>query len=88
MGLSSSVADVSHNLKAQAGALSGNWPLYKLIGLSGDGELVQATRLAMKNKNFDELDEAILTHLPKYLYNEGLGKQVIVLINSLSNSPL
>ena len=75
-------SDLSQSLKAQAGALSGNMPLYKLVGVSGDGELIRLTRICMRTKNFNELDSLIRTNVVKYLYNEGKGELVKIQIKT------
>ena len=64
------------NLKAQANALSDSTPIYKLIGVSGDGELIRLTKTAIKTKNFTQLDHFIKKDVVKYLYNEGRGENV------------
>ncbi len=70
-------SDLTYNIKAQAEALSDGPPIYKLIGVAGDGELVRLMKLSLKTKNFNELDRLIKTTVVKFLYNEGRGENVI-----------
>jgi len=50
--------------------------LYQLVNLKGGGELVEIAKKAGWTKNYGELDEKILAHVPKFLYNNGEGKKV------------
>ena len=51
-------------------------PIYKLININGDGELIRLTKLAIKTKNFTQLDHLIRKEVVKYLYNEGRCENV------------
>jgi hypothetical protein len=66
----------TYNMKAQAGALSGNHSLYKLVGVSGDGELVKLVKPCLRSRNFAELDEFIRANVASFLYNDGGGENV------------
>ena len=75
--MGSSTSDLStYDMRAQAGALSGSHALYKLVGLSGEGELVQLTKPCLRSKNFAKLDKFIRTNVKSFLYNEGAGENV------------
>lgn len=69
-------SDLTYNIKAQAEALINGPSIYKLVGLSGDGELIRLMRIALINRNFNELDRMIKSTVVKYLYNEGNGENV------------
>jgi hypothetical protein len=67
-----------HSLKEQGEAFGSNHSIYKLIGIGvrKEGDLITLTRRAIINNDFEELDEFILEHLSKYLYNNGTGEKV------------
>lgn len=69
-------SDLTYNIKAQAEALSDGPPIYKLIGVAGEGELVRLIKIAVKTRNFNEVDRLIKTTVVKFLYNEGRGENV------------
>lgn len=69
-------SDLTYNIKAQAEALSDGPPIYRLIGVAGEGELVRLMRIAIRSKNFNEIDRMLKTNVVKFLYNEGKGENV------------
>lgn len=79
--MGNTTSDVNDNVKAQADSENGP-ELYRLINVSGTGKLSALMKTAMQTKNYDELDEVIKTEVVKYLYNEGKGAQVKVLIRN------
>lgn len=50
--------------------------LYQLVDLKGGGELVECAKRAGWTKDYTELDQKILTEVPKFLYNNGEGKKI------------
>jgi hypothetical protein len=73
--MGNTTSDVNDSLKAQADSENGP-ELYKLVNVSGGGELARLMKLAVANKNFTELDNYIKTEVPRFLYNEGKGEKV------------
>jgi hypothetical protein len=70
-------SDLTYNIKAQANALSDNHPeLYKLVGVAGDGELIDCMKTAVKARNFEQVDNLIKAKVAKFLFNEGRGRYV------------
>ena len=67
-------AVVASGVKNQADNTSKK--LYQLIDLKGGGELVECMKRAGWTKNYQELDEKILSEVPKFLYNNGEGKKI------------
>lgn len=67
-------AVVASGVKNQADSQSKK--LYQLVDLKGGGELVECMKRAGWTKNYTELDEKILSELPKFLYNGGEGKKI------------
>ena len=43
---------------------------------TGEGSFITITKRAMVKKDYKELDEAIKSKIPPYLYNDGQGKMV------------
>ena len=54
----------------------GSNELYKYVDLNGGGNLVDAFRRAQSTKNFSEVEELIEGFRVKFLYNEGVGKDI------------
>jgi hypothetical protein len=78
-------SDLSYNLKSQSEVFGEKHTLYKLLSMTGDGELVKLTRQSIKNKNLKILDDFIMKNVNKYLYKDGNGKKVnIFLLNHIS----
>ncbi|XP_053381357.1 transient receptor potential cation channel subfamily V member 5-like isoform X2 [Mercenaria mercenaria] len=50
--------------------------LYQLVDLKGGGELIECAKRAGWTKDYRELDQKILTEVPKFLYNNGEGKKI------------
>ena len=73
MGNTSS--DVNDSLKAQAGG-EGGPELYKLLSVSGGGEMVRLMREAISTKNYKSIDDYIQTTVKEYLYNNGDGEHI------------
>lgn len=71
-------SDLTYNIKAQAEALSDGPPLYKLIGVAGDGEFLRLMKIAVRTKNFNEIDRLIKSTVVKFLYNEGRGENITI----------
>jgi transient receptor potential cation channel subfamily V protein 5 len=71
-------SDLTYNIKAQAEALSDGPPIYKLVGVAGDGELVRLMKIAIRTKNFNEIDRLIRTTVVKFLYNEGRCENITI----------
>lgn len=69
-------SDLTYDVKAQASALNNGAALYKYVGMSGDGELVRLMRMALKTKNFNEINQTIKTQLVQFLLNGGKGENV------------
>ena len=52
-----------------------NIGIYHLANLTGGGMLVPIMERALKSKNYDEIDRAIMEHLSDFLYDvNGLGE--------------
>jgi hypothetical protein len=73
--MGNTTSDVNDSLKAQADSENGP-DVYKLVNVSGGGELARLMKIATANKNYTELDNYIKTEIPKFLYNEGKGEKV------------
>jgi hypothetical protein len=73
--MGNTTSDVNDSLKAQADSENGP-ELYKLVNVSGCGELARLMKHAVQNKNYRVIDQFIRAEVPKYLYNEGKGEQV------------
>ena len=69
-------AVVASGVKNQADNASKK--LYQLVDLKGGGELVECMKRAGWTKNYQELDEKILTEVPKFVYNGGEGKKISI----------
>lgn len=67
-------AVVASGVKQQAD--SGAKTLYQLVDLKGGGELIECAKRAGWTKDYTELDNKILTEVPKFLYNNGEGKKI------------
>jgi len=67
-------AVVASSVKKQADSAAKT--LYQLVDLKGGGELIECAKRAGWTKNYTELDEKILTEVPKFLYNNGDGKKI------------
>ena len=52
--------------------------LYDYVDLNGGGNLVEAFRKAQATKNFSEVEELIEGFSSKFLYNDGMGKEIDV----------
>jgi len=52
--------------------------LYKYVDLNGGGNLVDAFRRAQATKNFSEVEKLIEGFREKFLYNNGVGKDIEV----------
>lgn len=52
--------------------------LYKYVDLNGGGNLVDAFRRAQATKNFSEVEQLIEGLREKFLYNNGVGKDIEV----------
>lgn len=50
--------------------------LYQLVDLKGGGTLIESAKRAGWTKDYSELDQKILTEVPKFLYNNGEGKKI------------
>ena len=69
---------MNDSLKAQAGGESNESSgVYKLVNVSGGGELVRLMKSAIQTKSFTHLDYYIQHEVVKYLYNGGQGEKVI-----------
>ena len=75
MGNTSS--DVNDSLKAQA---DGSIEVYKLVNLGGGGQLAELMIAALTKKDYTEVDNFIKNEVVKFLYNEGKGAQVSILV--------
>ena len=53
------------------------YPIYKLIGHNGGGQLVDSMLTATKTKDFTQIDNLIKTEVVKFLINDGKGDEVI-----------
>jgi hypothetical protein len=73
--MGNATSDVNDSLKAQADSENGP-ELYKLVNVSGGGELARLMKIAIANKDFTELDNYIKTEVPRFLYNEGKGEKL------------
>ena len=88
--MGNTTSDVNDSLKAQADSENGP-ELYKIANVNGGGELVRLMKTAITIKNYSEVDNFIRTEVIKYLYNNGLGEEVIKklifynLLNFISN---
>ena len=70
---------MNDSLKAQAGGggeSNDSSGVYKLVNVSGGGELVRMMKSAIQTKNFTQLDYYIQHEVVKYLYNGGQGEKV------------
>jgi hypothetical protein len=75
--MGNAVSDINDNVKAQAGGeRTDTLEIYKLINVSGGGELVRLTKAAIQSKDFSHLDNFIKSEVIKYLYNYGNGEHV------------
>ena len=73
--MGNTTSDVNDSLKAQADSENGP-ELYKIVNVSGGGELARLMKHAIHTKNYTEVDEFIKTEVAKYLYKDGKGEQV------------
>lgn len=73
MGNTSS--NVTDGVKSQAEASSSR-PVYKLVNLAGGGELIDMMKTAIRRRNFDEIDQKILSEV----------RNVLSVLNRLFNS--
>lgn len=83
--MGNTTSDVNDSLKAQADSENGP-EIYKLVNVSGGGELTRLMKLAMQTKDFTEVDDLIKTEVIKYLYNDGKGEKVNLYDSSRFNS--
>lgn len=54
----------------------GSNALYEYVDLNGGGSLVEAFRKAQATKNFSAVEELIEGFRDKFLYNDGVGKDI------------
>ncbi len=73
--MGNTTSDVNDSLKAQADSENGP-ELYKIVNVSGGGELARLMKQAVQARNYRKVDQFIRTEVVKYLYNEGKGEHV------------
>ena len=81
MGNSSS--DVNDSVKAQAGGEGSGPPILKIVNLNGSGELIELWKEALVRKEYDQVDAYLRDTLPSWMYNDGNGENVILLLRFL-----
>lgn len=59
-------SNVTSGVKKQAGVST--QPLYKLVNLKGGGLLVDMMKRACQNKQYAEIDHAIKTKVPAFIF--------------------
>lgn len=81
--MGNTTSDVNDSLKAQADSENGP-EIYKLVNVAGGGELARLMKIAVKTKDYTDVDNCIRNDVAKYLYNEGKGETVSNFSLSLS----
>ena len=74
--MGNTTSEVSDSLKAQAGGGGAGPEFFKMVDISGEGEMVRLWKTAVTTKNYTELDHYIQTEIEPFLYNKGEGEYV------------
>ena len=74
--MGNTTSEVNESLKAQAGGGGAGPEFFKMVDISGEGEMVRLWKMAVTTKNYTELDDYIRIEIEPFLYNQGNAENV------------